>query len=73
MFQKKAKDSQELPKFCRFCERASIIRDECNILCSKYGIVNADYCCKSFSYDPLKRVPKPLPSLPRLSEEDLLI
>jgi len=75
MFKSKKNRSQasDIPHVCKFCEYAAIINDEYNVLCSKKGIVNREYCCKSYSYDPLKRVPKTLPPMPTLSEEDLLL
>ncbi len=73
MSSKKKNSNPDLPCVCEFCEHASIINDECNVLCESRGIVNKEYKCKRFVYDPLKRVPKALPPLPKLSEEDLLL
>lgn len=58
-------DNADLPRVCRFCERATLISDEENVLCSVRGIVLADYCCRKFSYDPLKREPKMPPPIPK--------
>lgn len=58
-------DDADLPRVCRFCERATLISDEENVLCSVRGIVLADYCCRKFSYDPLKREPKMPPPIPK--------
>lgn len=69
---KKLCDDQ-IPRMCQFCENATAISDDENILCSKHGIVNKAFRCKKYAYDPLKRVPKPLPPMPKLSEEDLLL
>ena len=73
MFGKKATNQPDLPRACEYCECATIIHDEDNVLCSRHGIVNRDYACRKFVYDPLKRVPRVLPPLPKLSEEDLLL
>lgn len=73
MFGKKKKANPDLPRVCEFCEHASLITDESNVLCSLHGIVNREYRCKKYAYDPLKRVPRALPPLPKLSEEDLLL
>ncbi len=70
---KKRSEAPDLPRVCEFCERATLLSDECNVLCADKGIVNREYKCKKFSYDPLKRVPHALPPLPRLSEEDILL
>ncbi len=73
MFGKKKKPAPDLPHLCEFCEHAALINDECNVLCDRRGIVNREYSCKKYVYDPLKRVPRTLPPLPKLSEEDLLL
>ena len=75
---KKKKDTGEaadsdLPRVCQFCENASPLCDEDNVLCLRKGIVNKEYCCRRYAYDPLKRVPKPLPPFPKLSPDDLVL
>lgn len=70
---KKVKDKDNLPKECKYCENATVISDDDYILCSRHGIVSKQYHCKKYAYDPLKRVPKQMPPMPRLSEEDLLL
>ncbi|MBO5039821.1 MAG: hypothetical protein J6D09_01850 [Clostridia bacterium] len=69
----KKNDNLEISKICTYCENATIIADDENVLCSLHGIVNKEYCCKKFIYDPLKRVPRQMPPMPKLTEEDLLI
>ncbi len=63
----------DLPCVCEFCEHAATINDDTNVLCGLRGIVDKEYKCKKFLYDPLKRVPRPLPPLPKLTEEDLVL
>ena len=70
---KEKKYDTDLPTACRFCERASLLEDGETVLCSKNGIMPAEYACKKYSYDPLKRVPRRLPALPTLSDEDFLL
>ena len=41
---------------CAYCERGTRGGDG-EIVCARRGTVAADYHCKSFRYDPLKRVP----------------
>ena len=65
--------SRDLPCVCEFCEHAAIINDDENVLCERRGIVSREYKCRKFVYDPLKRFPKPLPPLPKLSEDDLVL
>ena len=73
MIGKKEKNTPEIPKYCCYCENATLINDENNVLCSKKGIVNNDYKCRKFVYDPLKRKPRPLPPLPTLDAEDIVM
>ena len=53
------KQQKEIDRACIYCENASYLQDKDYMLCSKRGVVSAGYCCRSFSYDPLKRVPAP--------------
>ena len=41
---------------CLYCRRGARIREN-EVACVKRGIVPADGSCRSFRYDPLKRVP----------------
>ena len=56
---------------CSYCSRSARLDDE-TVMCIKKGVVPAGYSCRSFKYDPLKRVP-PRPAAPdfsRLKDED---
>ena len=56
------KRSFEAERFCAFCEHSSMLYGDEKCICSKKGVVGAEYCCGSFVYDPLKRrVKTPLP------------
>ncbi len=50
----------EIERFCRFCGHSSELSDGDTVLCGKKGIVSADFVCRKFTYDPLKREPKRL-------------
>jgi hypothetical protein len=70
---KKTAENPETPKMCLYCENATVINDDDNVLCSLKGIVKKEYRCKKCEYDPLKRIPSPMPPMPRLSEDAVLI
>ena len=56
---------------CTYCSRGTQL-DEEKILCPKRGLLSPGEHCRSFRYDPLKRVP-PGPAAPdfsRLRDED---
>ena len=66
-------DKHEIEKICRFCERAADIVDDSTVLCSKKGVVSENGSCRSFRYDPLKRVPQRNDPLPDVDPEDLVL
>lgn len=57
---------------CCYCQRGTKL-DEEQVLCVKKGVVSPGGSCRSFRYDPLKRVPTPPVSLDlgKLKDEDL--
>ena len=50
--------SEEYRARCTYCQRGTPL-DEEKILCTKQGVVAPGGSCRSFKYDPLKRVPPP--------------
>lgn len=42
---------------CEYCEHGKRSSDGNKVLCTKKGLVNADYHCPKFTYSPLKRIP----------------
>ena len=66
-------DGNGTAKVCAMCERAAILgSDEEHVLCSKKGIVDRDFSCSRFSFDPLKFEPDAKVKLPKadVTEED---
>ena len=60
--------NSDVAKMCEFCRFASQIKTTEDMLCSHKGVVDKEYSCRKFVYDPLKRVPRKLPELPTLEE-----
>ena len=58
----KVKNRDSIEAFCKYCELASPLSGDGMMLCKKYGVVHADYRCRKFSYDPLKRAPRIQPT-----------
>jgi len=54
---------------CKYCEFAMQYFDNDKILCRKRGVVLSDHKCRSFFYDPLKRVPKNPRIVEKIKEE----
>ena len=60
---KKLYEEYDIAKKCAFCEYASPTLDTERMICRKKGIVSAEFSCRAFSYDLMKRAPKRLPPL----------
>lgn len=66
--------SKTIEPSCAYCQRGKAVDGE-TILCKKRGVMTPEDACRSFRYDPLKRIP-PRPVLPdfsRLKEEDFTL
>lgn len=61
---------KKIEKSCTYCTHGEKAADGTTILCSRKGIVSPFNSCRHFSYDPLKRTPPPLRTLPVYSAED---
>lgn len=49
---------------CAYCSRGSMAPTGTEFLCPVKGLVQSNFSCKKFDYDPLKRQPKNGPKLP---------
>lgn len=58
----KVKNRDDIEVFCKYCELAAPLSSDNMMLCRKHGVVRSDYCCRKFSYDPLKRAPRIKPN-----------
>lgn len=58
-------------RICAFCEMSVPIFDSDTALCEKNGIVPKNHTCRSFSYDPLKRIPPKVAEPPSLEFVDI--
>lgn len=54
---------------CEYCKHGRPSAEN-TILCNKKGVLEKDFSCKKFSYDPLKRIPEKKAVLPEFSKED---
>ena len=50
-------NKKETAPACRICSHGILSADGESVLCVKTGIRQLDSSCRSFKYDPLKRVP----------------
>ena len=63
MFRTRNVFRKDIEPRCAYCSRANVLDDH-NMSCSKRGIVPLDGSCRSFRYDPLRRIP-PRPAVLR--------
>lgn len=53
-------NSEEISKLCEYCRYATPMTVGGDMLCEKRGVVDKEFSCRKFLYDPLKRVPRRL-------------
>ena len=67
---KKNELNDSVEHVCAFCEFAKALPtadgEENDMICEKRGVVRADYVCRKFRYDLLKRAPMEKPRLGEL-------
>lgn len=69
MFQRKTPlFRKDIEPHCVYCQRAQPLGDE-KMMCRKRGVVPCGGACRSFRYDPFRRVP-PKPAVLRGSFTD---
>ena len=62
--------SSKAYRACKNCLLGRATAGGQHVLCARKGVVDADFCCRKYRYDPLKRVPRSAPKLPPMSEDD---
>lgn len=70
---KKMFNDKDISPACRLCSHGIISADGECVLCVKTGIRQLDSSCRSFKYDPLKRVPRKNPGLGNFTAEDFML
>jgi len=58
---------------CEYCQNGKITGGKSMVLCRKKGVVNLDYSCRHFLYDPLKRTPRASPPPMSFDADDFKI
>ena len=67
---KRVTSAQDITPACKICSHGILSPDGESVLCVKTGIRLLDSSCRSFRYDPLKRIPKRAPSRSGFTKED---
>lgn len=55
---KKLINKKDISPSCSYCQNGRTAPNGENVLCKKMGVVEKNFACKKFIYDPLKRQPK---------------
>lgn len=65
------KRSDDIARLCELCRFSAEIQTTNDMLCEHRGVVDREYSCRKFVYDPLKRIPKrpPTPPVPEELKE----
>lgn len=48
---------KKLEKHCEYCVHGTKLNFDNQIICKKHGVTDKSDNCRSYKYDPLKRVP----------------
>ena len=64
VFMAKSVFNKKLPPSCEYCMHGSRLEYGGDILCKKHGVTELRDYCRSYKYDPLKRIPQ----MPKISE-----
>ena len=67
---KKLFGKKDIVASCSYCAHGRIAPDKESVLCKKSGLVDIDYSCRKFRYDPLKRQPRRPKPIVKYDEED---
>ncbi|MBQ1537937.1 MAG: hypothetical protein IIZ73_06460 [Ruminococcus sp.] len=71
MAKKKNYFGNNISPSCSYCLYGNRSKEGNKVLCERQGLVDADYSCKKWIYDPIKRIPKKQLEIP--SQEDDII
>lgn len=67
---KKLLNKKDIVSSCSYCAHGRLAPDKESILCMKKGVVDTDYSCGKFKYDPLKRKPMRPRAIEKYDESD---
>ncbi len=50
--------NKNLPRSCEYCVHSNRLEFTKEIICKKHGVTDFRDSCRSYKYDPLKRIPQ---------------
>lgn len=66
-------NKKDISPSCSYCLNGKLSPDREKVLCKKMGVVEKDFACRKFRYDPLKRQPRRPKTLEHFEESDFAI
>ena len=67
---KKLFNKNDVTPSCSYCTYGRLSPNAESILCIKKGVVEVDFSCRKFKYDPLKRQPRRPKPIDKFDKED---
>ena len=65
--------SKSIEPSCSYCRFGQLCRGTDTVVCEKRGLSSADENCRRFRYDPIKRKPKKIRVIEKISKEEFEI
>ncbi len=65
--------SKSVEPSCSYCRYGVLCRGTDTVVCEKKGLTRADEFCRRFRYDPIKRQPKKIRVIEKISGEEFKI
>ena len=62
--------NKRLEKHCEYCVHGAVLDFDDQIICKKRGVTDKTDSCRSYKYDPLKRIPVKVKFAGDFTEED---
>lgn len=70
---KKLFNKKDVTPACSYCAHGRFAPNNESVLCMKKGVVDLDFSCKKFKYDPLKRKPLRPRAIEKFEEADFAL
>lgn len=67
---KKLFNKNDVTPLCSYCAHGKISPNMETVLCTKMGVVEINFSCKKFKYDPLKRQPRRPKAIDKFEQSD---
>lgn len=58
---------------CKYCAKGMVCKGSELVVCGKHGVVKFGFSCKSFKYNPLKRIPEKYPVIEKLEYDNFIL